>query len=514
MNMRVIPPGEEAPKSAGANIIERKTIEMIVKHRDESLRLYGIAHDKMLAASAAISDANAEARKACPGENKYNHFNHEKKANPTIKGQEIEPRETYLADMRKIVDTDCWTYIIQIANLESVMDKAAKDELRQSLQTDPPEITIDNIRATLERFIVDADTIFKRGIATCFSNLDRRFRSHDGWKIGSRVILSYAFDEWGGWAYRNNHDDTLTDIERVFLRLDGKKQPIYGGIVDMVSRSRSFGSGRRQSEFTNEYFTIRGFKNGNCHVWFRRDDLLERVNQLLGEYYGAPIPEEREPDVDTGLNNPKTSLAKNYGFFPTPDEAGSRVIHKVNLLRRIEEPQLTILEPSAGTGNLARRCLRSIQVLDGWSGGRERYQHEYRFDNAVDCVEFQKPLADALRREGIFRQVYNLDFLLLKPETTGLYDIVVMNPPFDRERDIDHVMHALKFLKGDGVLVSIMSAGTEFRETRKSIAFRELMASMNADWEDLPPGSFSSVGTNCNTIILRVRKDGQRSRYR
>jgi hypothetical protein len=83
-----------------------------------------------------------------------------------------------------------------------------------------------------------------------------------------------------------------------------------------------------------------------------------------------------------------------------------------------------------------------------------------------------------------------------------------MNPPFDRERDIDHVMHALEFLEPDGFLIAIMSAGTEFRETRKSIAFRALMEKMHATWHDLPPGSFASVGTYCNTVALRVYKDG------
>ena len=82
-----------------------------------------------------------------------------------------------------------------------------------------------------------------------------------------------------------------------------------------------------------------------------------------------------------------------------------------------------------------------------------------------------------------------------------------------RERDIDHVMHALKFLKPEGCLIAIMSAGTEFRETRKSIAFRELMDKMGAKWRDLPAGSFASVGTYCNTIMLRVWKDGRQQRY-
>ena len=101
----------------------------------------------------------------------------------------------------------------------------------------------------------------------------------------------------------------------------------------------------------------------------------------------------------------------------------------------------------------------------------------------------------------------------MTPEETGLYDLVVMNPPFDRERDIDHVTHALRFLKSDGQLVAIMSAGTEFRETKKAVAFRAMIAKLNGSYRDLPAGSFSEVGTYVNTLILRVRKDGRPARY-
>ena len=497
-------PDTEAQPGA-AHIVPRATIETIVRHRDRALELYATAYDRMATAADAITAADTEARKATFGRSRYNAHNDEAKAKPALLGQVLPARESYLAGMRKIVDTDVWGYVIKISELETVMDKTAKNQMHQDLMSDPPEATVDNIAATLRQFIQDADAIFKRGIAKCFTDLDRRFRSHDGWKIGSRIILSYAFDNFG-WRFDRAHDDTLRDIERTFLTLDGRKAPQYGGIVDLVSRSRSYGSGPRQSEFENDYFVIRGFKNGNCHIWFKRDDLVDRVNQLLGEYYGAPIPEDREPDADTGLNNPKTGLAKNYGFFPTPDDAAKAVIDKIPLHRGKDDPPLTILEPSAGTGQLARRL---AATRTGYGDSWRRPETEYRYRHDVGCVEFQAPLARDLKHALLYRKVYNVDFLQVQPATTGLYDIVAMNPPFDRERDIDHVMHALKFLRPGGFLIAIMSAGTEFRETRKSIAFRALMSKMNAKWDDLPAGSFSSVGTNCNTIILRVNKDGR-----
>ena len=98
------------------------------------------------------------------------------------------------------------------------------------------------------------------------------------------------------------------------------------------------------------------------------------------------------------------------------------------------------------------------------------------------------------------------DFLAIRPQGLEPYDLIVMNPPFDLERDIDHVTHALKFLKPSGSLHAIMSAGTEFRETRKAIAFRALVESMGGKFTDMPAGSFAEVGTYVNTVILRLRK--------
>lgn len=478
-------------------LVPRTTVTALVAQRDAALAAFGEAHVALTTAADAVSQANKKLAAATPGLNSYNHHLTEEKIK-FHRAAELPSRDAYMATARRIVDTDVWSHIIAITDLERLMDKKAKDQFRQQLITEPPEVTEENVFATLQQFMLDAGTIFKRGIAECFSGLDRRFRSHDGWEIGGRIILSYAFDQYGHWNYHRNHQDTFADVERVFRTLDDNPAQVCE-IVHRLNEARRGRFERHQSHIETQYFTIRAYKNGNAHIWFKRDDLLERVNQLLGEYYGAPIPEDREPDEDTGLFDPKTTPAKRYGFFPTPDDAVALVLRDVSLFREKGEPRLRVLEPSAGTGNLARRCAK-VDRDNISSYARERY----RFDPLVDCVEIQPELADGLRASGLYGHVYTANFLSLSPATTGFYDRVVMNPPFDRERDIDHVVHALTFLKPGGCLVAVMSAGTEFRNTKKSAAFRELMKQMRAEWRDLPPGSFSSVGTNCNTIVLKV----------
>lgn len=470
-------------------LVPRATIEAIVSRRRVALELYAEAHAALQAASEALDRARLAAQEAAPREtNSYNYLTTPARRE-FLASLKVPAREDFLATARQLTDADVWAHVIELSELERLMDKTAKDQLRQQLVAEPPEATAENIRATLQGFARDAGTIFRRGIAEAFSKLDRRFRSHDGWKIGSRVILSRAFDDYGSWNYHRNERDTLQDIERAFFVLEGKEPPAaYGGIVGAVEEARRGGSGARQSCVETEFFRLRVFKNGNAHLWFKRDDLLRRVNQLLGEYYGEAIPEEREPDEDTGLHQAKTTPAKRYGFFPTPDPAADEVIAMVPLHRADGEPPLLVLEPSAGTGQLARRCFAKGAI--------------------VDCVEIQPHLAKHLRASGLYRRAICADFLAMTP--TRQYDRIVMNPPFDRERDIDHVMAALPWLKPDGFLLAIMSAGTELRETRKSQAFRNLMRELNAVWRDLPARSFAASGTNVNTIVLRAYVDGRR----
>lgn len=480
----------------GGYLIPRATVAEICRLRALALEQYAAAYQAMTEAEAALKEAHATMRRASPlNSNRYTYHldRREQEKREAAAGMvRVPERDIFLAEWKRTIETNVWARIVEETDLSRLMDKQAKDELAQALMRDPPDATEETIYATVEMWRLRAGEIFQRGIANVFSKLDRRFKSHDGFKVGSRVILTGVFDEWGHWSHYRSHRDTLMDIERTFFILDERTAPPeYAGIVGAIDKNRERGFKPHQSDAESDFFRTHCFKNGNVHVWFKRDDLVEKVNKLLAEYYGEVIPDGMTPEDDGGLFTPKTTLAKNYGFFPTPDTAAEMVIDAVALGRRGDEPMLSVLEPSAGTGSLARRCVAKGAV--------------------VDCVELHIDRAADLMGSRLYRRVVRADFLTLKPDPARLYDRVVMNPPFDRERDIDHVIHALNFLKPGGQLVAIMSAGTEFRETRKSVAFRAMIEKMKGKFRDLPPGSFASVGTYCNTIILNVWKDGRQT---
>ena len=364
----------------------------------------------------------------------------------------------------------------------SLQDLTTSLEDLQAILDNPPglpPVTVENIMATLNGLLGQSNEIFLRGVASSFSALDRRFKSHDGFKVGSRIIIDRLCDDCGMVSY-GRQEDIFADVERIFKLLDGGKPgAMYGSILHTI-RQRPFGP--HQSEHESDFFKVRIFKNGNAHLWFTRKDLVRKVNRCLADYYGEVIGDGQQAGADP-LKDRKTTPAKRFGFFPTPDAAAETVIAKANLRG---DTALRVLEPSAGTGQLASRAAGKGHI--------------------VDCVEIQPHLVELLRRDGRYNTIMEADFFGLG--AAPIYDRIVMNPPFDRERDIDHVLHALKFLKPDGFLIAIMSTGTTVRETKKSAAFRKMVKTMGGDFTDLPERSFAESGTNVNTCYLRVWNNG------
>lgn len=455
----------------------RASIDEIEGYRNSALAKYAQAFD-------LLEEARDFAAKAAPSGHSAGKFNDEAMRDlaPRWSGHHAEKRRAdFLDNMRKATDSAVWDHLILAHGFERLMDATAREQFRQQLRDNPPEATADNCYTTLSALLGDADLIFKRGIATAFSKLDRRFRSHDGFKIGTRVVLDRAFSDWGGWNHYGHKEETLRDIERTLCVLDGKQHPErMGGIIGVIEDARRAASkGLQMGAFRceNEYFDFRAFKNGNAHVWFKRADLVKKVNLLLADYYGEAVG--ASPDVAEQPEIFNRSIAKNFGEFFTPAGVVSWIMDEAQLY---DNP--TVLEPSAGHGAIAKAA-------------RDK-------GAKVTCVEIQAKNARELCKIPGLANVICSDFFDVTPSYQGKFDRVLMNPPFDGGRDIDHVTHALTFLKPGGRLVAVMSAGTEYREDSKATKFRALVEARKGRMRDLPAGSFAEAGTMINTILVTI----------
>jgi predicted RNA methylase len=174
---------------------------------------------------------------------------------------------------------------------------------------------------------------------------------------------------------------------------------------------------------------------------------------------------------------------KDYGFFQTPPELVQRVMALANI-----EPHHLVLEPSAGRGALADAAARVV--------GTDR----------VKVVEMLDRNRQVLMDKGY--ELLGKDFLKMDPsQLPGGFDRIIMNPPFGREADIEHVVHAAQFLKDGGELVAIMSPGHTFRQTAKARTFRALLEGAGELVAENGAGAFKASGTDVNTVIVKLYAD-------
>ena len=200
-----------------------------------------------------------------------------------------------------------------------------------------------------------------------------------------------------------------------------------------------------------------------------RANRLAQIERLTPMRADARAKAEAFRSAQTGARTAQETLdlmrtlSHVPGFFPTPREVIARMIERAGL--RAGE---TVLEPSAGKGDLIKSALACGAVVQGY--------------------ELNHTLAEYCRKQGY--SVTSGDFLTVEP--LPMFDVVLMNPPFERRADEKHIRHAARFLRPDGRLIAVACSTTGSR-----LAFE-------FDVELLPAGSFSKADrcTNVNTCLV------------
>ena len=132
------------------------------------------------------------------------------------------------------------------------------------------------------------------------------------------------------------------------------------------------------------------------------------------------------------------------GFYPTPASMASKMLEGIKW-----DYVSTILEPSAGKGNLAEAINEKWRI---YRCSSRYYAEEQRAD--IDCIEVD-PNLRAILKEKKFRVVHD-DFLTY--QTMKRYSLIIMNPPF--EDAARHILKAISLLDANGTLVALCNAET------------------------------------------------------
>lgn len=199
---------------------------------------------------------------------------------------------------------------------------------------------------------------------------------------------------------------------------------------------------------------------------------------------GPGIEDPRSKIERVILTGEVTVARDDLAFFPTPVPLAKQLVTMAGVKKGWR-----VLEPSAGTGRIIDQVLA--------------------IGATVVAVERDPKMRAALQAKYLPRHVVltlSDDFLNFLPGGAK-FDAVVMNPPFWKVGEGDHlhhVRHAFDFLKSKGVLVSVLPNSVLFREDKRHQVFREWIGDHKGELVRLPEGSFKESGTNVNTCTLRM----------
>ncbi|MCS0459510.1 DUF4942 domain-containing protein [Rhizobium favelukesii] len=407
----------------------------------------------------------------------------------SIQGKFVSPitrhrPHIHASELQKVLLKSGWKAIYDRLQIDMIASAKDKKLFERTLE-DPPELTFDNAKATFGDYLMRPRYHILRGLAEVFADLDQAYKSHSKVKIGvkglpKRVILS----NYGGWGSYGR--DKLRDIVNALAAYQGKPLMNHDELSAIAAahdsgedavldgRSIAWKSRYKEGEYTtlDRGLTIRGFSNGNAHIFFAPNTLLD-INRALAEFYGEVLPDAEEEGAKP---QESTAVSKDLQFYWSPPEVIAKAMDVAGIYMprdysRSEAPAYRVLEPSCGDGRIldelrARGCRPfGIEVHAGRAAEARAKGHPVLTGNFLE-----QPA---------------------RPE----FDFVVMNPPFYGRHYVQHVRHALNFLKPGGTLVSILPATAHYDHQE-----------LQGQWTDLPVGSFSEAGTNVPTGIIKIRK--------
>ena len=205
------------------------------------------------------------------------------------------------------------------------------------------------------------------------------------------------------------------------------------------------------------------------------DEMLRALLREFILYRGGVEKVDRAKELERKLAGRKVGI----DFFPTPKSLAIKMVRMAEV-----EEGMSILEPSAGNGNIADAIREETGITP-------------------DVCEISSELAAILEAKGY--TVVATDFMEL---TEKKYDRIIMNPPFSSRMDAAHVKHAYELLKPNGRIVSIMGEGVFFGSDNAAVSFRDWIDEINGEVEKLPESTFTdktlyaTTGANARLVII------------
>jgi len=191
--------------------------------------------------------------------------------------------QSSLEEAIKDLDRNFWRIAFEKTGFMQLLDARSSEKFQKDLQANPPVFNLSNVQSTFLELSLQADQMFNDGIVNVFQRLSNGYKSNDVFKVSEKIVMERMLSMWsaGPCIDHGYSSDQINDIDRVFKTLDGQKHEPRELSIAMNEKFSKY------EDFEDDYFRAKAFKNGNIHLWFKRSDLLDRVNLIIAKSYAG-----------------------------------------------------------------------------------------------------------------------------------------------------------------------------------------------------------------------------------
>lgn len=201
-----------------------------------------------------------------------------------------------------------------------------------------------------------------------------------------------------------------------------------------------------------------------------------------GKTMGFVFPNDPTELLEQIANGEARNLKKEFQFFATPDDVSDWIVKQFAFVELHDK----VLEPSAGQGSIIKAIQRFIPEIN------------------VDYCELMDVNRTFLSK--IPNTTFLQDDFLTLTGKENYYDLIVANPPFSKNQDIDHIRKMYECLNEGGRIITVASTHWQFSNNKKETEFRNWLEEIAAEIHEIPKGTFKESGTMVSSVLIVIAK--------
>lgn len=190
--------------------------------------------------------------------------------------------EKYKKKAYRVLDKRLWRHLLDKSKLGAVINAEQLAKIENDIEQNPAPLTAEVARATFMELFSRREESFKEGLVNVLRSLSGNYRSHDPFKVKKRLILNRAM--YNGYLRYDYSGRLFDDFTRYIYLLQGV-DPTAIAHKDLPRNVINDNRHRGQDDFDFGPYRVKTFGNGNLHIWIEDEELLNKINKTIADYY-------------------------------------------------------------------------------------------------------------------------------------------------------------------------------------------------------------------------------------